>query len=300
MKVTPIDETVESENALFGEEITGESAEERYTLPKRKKINNEDDCKVIKEKDLRKSVKSKVTEGRGRTDDIVVRTTADMSPYCVKLIGEAAASLDTSFESAFVHISSSIHDKVFADLFPLYDEIRKFLLPAFKMNIEEEDGDLGLRHTHIFKKYDDREPEKVSLMLHSSTYTRIKAHTLIFSINNSDIFELMVYNYFYDMDEKLCSQKVKLICKSRIDYFLEHITDKVNEQRNFTKEELSALNMLSCKVKFLELQGKNVSNEFMNVLFVEKSDKNKRTYKESHSEGIFKKKNGRKHRKEEE
>lgn len=304
MKVTPKDE-VDSERALYGNDDSEDfGAQIRSSQKKsREKSSNDDDCKVVHESELKKGgLKFTPTKSKNNgyfSDDIVVRTTADMSPYCVRLINEAAASLDTSFETAFVHISSSIRNQVFDDLRPLYDNIKEFLLPAFKMNIEDEDGDLGLVHTHIFKRYDEREPEKVSLLLHSSTYTRIKAHTLIFSINCVDIFEYMVYSYFYTLDDKLSSEKVKSICKKRIDFLLDHIKDKVDEQQSFTREEYADLRRLACKVQFLGLKDKHVMTEFKNILFVDKgvSNKKKRSYEESHSNGIFKQKSGNKSRK---
>lgn len=307
MIITP-KEDVDSERALYGNDDSEDfGAQIRNSQKKsRRKAKEDDDCKVVHESELKKGG-LKVTPTKSKSsgysnEDIVVRTTADMSPYCVRLINEAAASLDTSFETAFVHISSSIREQVFDDLRPLYDNIKEFLLPAFKMNIEDEDGDLGLVHTHIFKRYDEKEPEKVSLLLHSSTYTRIKAHTLIFSINCADVFEYMVYSYFYSLDEKLSSEKVKNICKKRIDFFLDHIKDKVDEQQSFTREEYADLRRLACKVQFLGLKDKHVMTEFKNILFVDKgtNKKKKRDYKESHSNGIFKRKGGRKSKKNEE
>lgn len=301
MKTTPT-ESIGFDEAMYGKNID-ESNEEIIKGDNKKKKQNDDfkENEIINERDISKNKDKKkklvVTPSKSKlTDDIVVRTTADMSPYCKRLIDEAAISLDTSFETAFVHISSSVSDKVFSELLPIYNDIRNYLIPAFKISIEDEDSDLGFTHTHIYKKYDEREHVKVTLMLHSSVYTRVKAHTLVFSINNSDVFEYMVYNYFLGLpDESLSSEtsnsKVKEVCKRRSDYFVQHIMEKVEEQKGLSKEEMSDLRRLSSKIRFLGIEKASVINDYMNVVFTGKSI-NK--YKNGHSDGIFKKKTGRK------
>lgn len=323
LKFSVQDEVVDSEQALYGNDDTGIEYNPVPSQKKQQKKYNDDDCKVIHEKDLKKnSIKATVKDDDSFGDDRVLHTSFNMSPYAINLISMIKRSHTSKRKSLMISsrpkvlldITSSSIDSFFEMMEDDYIKISNINQLASQINASS--GKVSIIQPKL--KIDmgkEEELEHVDSLILSSVLTKIKMMSEEFGVSVSCIAEFLIYMYvsgsenpIYNGSKKYCEERMStfriLLDKFILDCSQTNIEDENALIRIAYKMAVSNINESTrTNTNFKDICHKTMSidvgNEFnINTKLVLRKKNDKRSYDESHSRGIFKQKTGRKSKKD--
>lgn len=285
---------------------------------KRKDKNEDDDCKVIREKDLKKKgITFKFDSGEQEEADRVLRTSFHLSKYAINLISmikssHCCSSSNTRISSrpkVMLDITSSTIDLFLDIMDDRFRSITKINQLACEINANSGKVSIIQPKLKINMELND-EYERVDSLILSSTTTKIRMLSEEFGVSNSCIVEYLVCFYVCNSDN-IVFIKSKKHCESRMKAFIDQLDSFIAESTNIDENVLVNIGYklalkgviestrVNNNFKDLNVIRDSISLDFddfniSNKITLRKGKNNKRTYDESHSKGIFNKKKKRK------
>lgn len=299
MIVTPKEE-VDSERALYGNDDSEDfGAQIRNSQKKgRKKQKNDDDCKVVHEKDLKKNGVGKVNITKSPQDN-----SKNPQPYKVELIPlvyniiqDLCTQNQVDFLKVTLEITSSCILGFESEMDKRFTKMCNVVNPLYKYNIIKG-SDIKIPHTEAFPDSESsKKKEKIAVT--SEVNSWIHKYSNSFNIELSSVFcALVLYSYIQRTD---VDEEARIRCQDKLSIFYSHIDNKI-ELLSDTPPEFKAiapyyLDLLIAiglqeKTEYIEHSG--VKGR---IVFIPDVSRDMST--PSHNKnGIFKKKSGRKSRK---
>lgn len=319
LKVVAQEESVDSESALYGNDDSGfeyNPVTVKKETRKRKIKDDDDDCKVIHEKDLKKkSIKATVEDSnKSSEDDRVLHTSFSMSPYSINLISMIKRTHSLKEENfrvssrpkVMLDVTSSSIDSFFELMKDNYIKISNINQLASEINASS--GKVSIIQPKLKIDMDsEEEHEHVDSLILSSVLTKIKMMSEEFGVTASCIAEFLIYMYICDSDNPVYSGSKKY-CEERMNIFMSSLNKFILDCTQTNIEDENALIRIAYKMaasninestrnnaNFRDICHKTISvdvgDEFnINTKLILRKKNGKRSYSESHSKGIFNKK----------
>lgn len=324
----PQDESVDSESALYGNDDSGfeYNPVKPKTKQRQRKTNDEDDCKVVYEKDLKKrspKVMVEESEEKQYEDDRVLHTSFHISPYAINLISMIKRSYITK-QDGDLKVSSRpkvLLDVTSSSIISFFELMKDNYLKISNINqlaseINASSGKVSIIQSKL--KIDmgsEEEYERVDALIMSSVITRIKMMSEEFGVSSSCIAEFLIYMYVSDSNNKIFIESKKY-CTERMKLFKDQLENFINESTQPNIEDENALKRLAFKMAALDIiestrNNNNFKDSFSNTINTELGSdyninakivlrkKDGKRHGEHNSNGIFKQKTGRKSEKSE-
>jgi len=324
----PQDESVDSESALYGNDDSGfeYSPVKPKTNQRQRQKDNEDDCKLVYEKDLKKqrkkSPKATVEESSNRSfeDDRVLHTSFKMSPYSINLINmikrtntpksESDKLIISSRPEVLLDVTSSSIDSFMDMMEDNYIKISNINQLASEINASS--GKVSIIQPKLkIDMSNEEENEHVDALILSSVITKIKMMAEEFGVSTSCITEFLIYMYICDSGNPIYNGSKKY-CEERMNTFRTSLDNFILDCAQTNIEDENALIRIAYKMavsninestrtnsNFKDICHKTMSvdvgSEFnINTKLILRKKNGKRSYDESHSKGIFSGKNNSK------
>ncbi len=323
LKVLPQGESIEFEDTQNNIDDSKIEYNPAPTKNKQRKIDNEDDCKMLSEeeynKQKKKSPKAVVEKsGNGEEQDRVLHTSFNLSPYAINLIGMVKRG--GRKKNTELRISSK--NKVLLDItstaiFAFFDVMEEKYIKISDINqlaaeINASSGKVTIIQPKL--KIDlgkEEESERIDALILSSVMTRIKMMSEEFGVSLSCIAEFLIYMYVCDSDNPVF-EKSKVYCEERMGIFVSQLDKFILESTQTNTEDENALIRIGFKMaasninestrtnaNFKDTYHRTISidvgSEFnINTKLILRKKNGKRSYDKKNSKGIFKQKTGRK------
>lgn len=260
LKFVAQEESVDSESALYGNDDTGfeyNPVPVKSNNKKRKTKDNDDDCKVIHEKDVHKSNRVGIVKVK---DD----PTKNPQPFYLKLIPLVRDILryiehsgQKDFFETTVEITSARAMELIAELDERYTKMSASITPLHKYNIMKG-SNIRIPHTEVYT-CEESDKEKMKVQVSVGVNSWMHKYCDSFNIELSDAFSIFVlYSY---MNKKDLDDESKNRCKEAFNQFLKHVDDKI-EKLSDAPPEFSSI--IPCYLDLLQALGMKQKNIYVN------------------------------------
>lgn len=236
LKVVAQDEVVDSEQALYSNDDSGIEYHPVPTESKQRKKDNEDDCKVIKEKDLKKSKSVGVVKVKDDPTKNPQPFYLKLTPLVYNILKYIEHSGQKDFFETTVEVTSARAMELIAEMDERYTKMSVAVTPLHQYNIMKG-SQIKIPHTEVFT-CEESDKVKIKVQVAVGVNSWMHKYCNAFDIELADTFSAFVlYSY---MNKKDLDDESKNRCENSFNSFLKHIDDKI-EKLSDTPPEFNSI-----------------------------------------------------------
>lgn len=237
--------TVESEDALYNNRDYCDDGEPQAQIRKRdivqrkkKQVDDERDCKVIYEKDLKKgSIKSIVKLSKQDLSKNPQPFNLGLSPFIHSIIMSVASSKRQDFLETTLEITSSGILGFVQQMDERYNMMCDITSSVSTYNTMKG-SNVEIPYTEVFPEKDYKKT-KEKVMVTSSVNSWLHKYRKVFNIEYSDVFSAVVLLAHSNSD--YANEEAVIRCEDGLSYFYTHLDNKIEKMSELPSELISSL-----------------------------------------------------------